>query len=414
MPRAGSRPIRTSRATQRSRRYEGQPWDVSVKSLVAFPQVLEPMNDKLDWTQKLGDAFLAQEKDVLAAVQRLRARAQESGNLKSNEQQNVIIGTGAGWPSQPHRPSCASSRRIREVIYVPAYNPTVVYGAWSYPALSAVLLAAVPGVLSGRRARHRICVGRRPCGRGRDLRQLQLGRRRRQHQRQQGRQHRSQLRSHQGRRAASGSMTRAIARVSPIATTRPARSIRRTSPAPTRAATSVAGTAARRTAPRPTGPARATAQAVRTTRVYPIGQVQRTVPTPATARAARTMPVYPIGQVADVPTRQPRGRCEQRGCIRPGRCGKSCRRGQPRRRRQYCRCRQSRVGVRPVRCWRQPRWLRSRWPRQCLPGRGRRRRLAAGLQPGSIQRAGFELQQIGRRRRAAAAVAVADAGARET
>ena len=53
---------------------ENQPWDVSVKSLVAFPQVLEPMNDKLDWTQKLGDAFLAQQKDVLAAVQRLRAQ----------------------------------------------------------------------------------------------------------------------------------------------------------------------------------------------------------------------------------------------------------------------------------------------------------------------------------------------------
>src|SRR6476620_1458092 len=70
---------------------ESQHWDVSVKSLVAFPQALEPMNDKLDWTQKLGDAFLAQEKDVLAAVQRLRARAQESGNLKTTEQQKVIV-----------------------------------------------------------------------------------------------------------------------------------------------------------------------------------------------------------------------------------------------------------------------------------------------------------------------------------
>jgi hypothetical protein len=58
---------------------ESKTWDVSVKSLVAFPQVLEPMNDKLDWTQKLGDAFLAQQKDVLDAVQRLRAKAQEVG-----------------------------------------------------------------------------------------------------------------------------------------------------------------------------------------------------------------------------------------------------------------------------------------------------------------------------------------------
>src|SRR5258708_37892962 len=70
---------------------EGQSWDVSVKSLVAFPQVLEPMNDKLDWTQKLGDAFLAQESDVLAAVQRLRVRAQKAGHLTTNAQQKVVV-----------------------------------------------------------------------------------------------------------------------------------------------------------------------------------------------------------------------------------------------------------------------------------------------------------------------------------
>ncbi|MEM5458884.1 DUF3300 domain-containing protein [Paraburkholderia phytofirmans] len=111
---------------------EGQPWDVSVKSLVAFPQVLEPMNDKLDWTQKLGDAFLAQESDVLAAVQRLRSRAEKSGNLKSNEQQKVI-----SEPAPAGGQAAQTIVRIEpanpEVIYVPAYNPTVVYGAWSYP-----------------------------------------------------------------------------------------------------------------------------------------------------------------------------------------------------------------------------------------------------------------------------------------
>jgi hypothetical protein len=113
---------------------ENQPWDTSVKSMVAFPQILEPMNDKLDWTQRLGDAFLAQQKDVFAAVQRLRARAKESGNLQSNEQQNVIVDPApAGSPA-------ATTTVVRiepanpEVIYVPAYNPTVVYGAWSYPA----------------------------------------------------------------------------------------------------------------------------------------------------------------------------------------------------------------------------------------------------------------------------------------
>ncbi|KAI3611239.1 hypothetical protein D8I24_0228 (plasmid) [Cupriavidus necator H850] len=114
---------------------ESQPWDVSVKSLVAFPQALEPMNDKLDWTQKLGDAFLAQEKDVLAAVQRLRSRAQQSGNLKSNEQQNVIVESPpAPVQGQPSQTVVRIEPANPEVIYVPAYNPTVVYGAWSSPA----------------------------------------------------------------------------------------------------------------------------------------------------------------------------------------------------------------------------------------------------------------------------------------
>ncbi|WP_454764803.1 DUF3300 domain-containing protein [Cupriavidus campinensis] len=112
-------------------------WDVSVKSLVAFPQVLEPMSDKLDWTQKLGDAFLAQEKDVLAAVQRLRARAKDSGNLKSNEQQKVIVEPAAA-PAPGQAPPTETIIRVEpanpQVIYVPAYNPTVVYGSWGYPS----------------------------------------------------------------------------------------------------------------------------------------------------------------------------------------------------------------------------------------------------------------------------------------
>jgi hypothetical protein len=93
------------------------------------------MNDKLDWTQKLGDAFLAQEKDVLAAVQRLRERAQQSGNLKSNEQQKVITepAPAGGQAAQTTQTIVRIEPANPEVIYVPAYNPTVVYGAWSYP-----------------------------------------------------------------------------------------------------------------------------------------------------------------------------------------------------------------------------------------------------------------------------------------
>jgi hypothetical protein len=108
---------------------EGQKWDVSVKSLVAFPQILEPMNEKIDWTQKLGDAFLADQKAVLDAVQRLRQRAQQSGNLKSSEQQKVMVEEAA-----PQQTVIKIEPADPQVVYVPAYNPTVVYGTWAYPA----------------------------------------------------------------------------------------------------------------------------------------------------------------------------------------------------------------------------------------------------------------------------------------
>ena len=106
------------------KKVENETWDVSVKSLTAFPNVLEMMNEKLDWTQKLGDAFLGQQKDVLAAAQRLRQMAKSSGNLESNQQQ-VVRSEAQAIIIEPAQP---------QTIYVPAYNPTVVYGAWPYPA----------------------------------------------------------------------------------------------------------------------------------------------------------------------------------------------------------------------------------------------------------------------------------------
>jgi len=105
-----------------------QTWDPAVKSITAVPQVLQQMNDKIDWTQKLGDAFLAQQSDVMDTVQRLRAKAYDAGNLKSSEQQVVKTetqGTQTIYVVQPAK---------TEVVYVPTYNPTVVYGAWWYPA----------------------------------------------------------------------------------------------------------------------------------------------------------------------------------------------------------------------------------------------------------------------------------------
>jgi len=113
---------------------EKQTWDDSVKALVPFPDVLTMMSEKLEWTQKLGDAFLAQQKDVMDTVQKLRRKAAEAGNLKSSKEQEVkkegdIIIVQAANP---------------QVVYVPAYNPTVVYGAWAYPAYPPYPVYAYP------------------------------------------------------------------------------------------------------------------------------------------------------------------------------------------------------------------------------------------------------------------------------
>ena len=115
-------------------------WDDSVKSLCSFPQTLDLLNEKIDWMQKLGDAFLDQRKDTMDAIQRMRAKAQAQGNLKSNEQQKVIVEQAAAQPAppasgQPAPPAEQTIIKIEpanpQVVYVPSYNPTVVYG--SYP-----------------------------------------------------------------------------------------------------------------------------------------------------------------------------------------------------------------------------------------------------------------------------------------
>jgi uncharacterized membrane protein YgcG len=105
-----------------------QSWDPSVKSLTATPQVLAMMNEKLDWTQQLGDAFLASEKDVLDGVQRLRKKALDAGNLKTGKEQTVTTeqeGSTTIIKIEPANPT---------VVYVPVYDPMVIYGPWPYPA----------------------------------------------------------------------------------------------------------------------------------------------------------------------------------------------------------------------------------------------------------------------------------------
>jgi hypothetical protein len=100
-----------------------QDWDASVKSLCGFPSVLKQMNENLDWTQDLGDAFLGQKAELMEAVQRMRKKALDAGQLKTNDQQKVTQ-EGQYIVVQSTNP---------EVIYVPTYSPTVVYGGWAYP-----------------------------------------------------------------------------------------------------------------------------------------------------------------------------------------------------------------------------------------------------------------------------------------
>jgi hypothetical protein len=105
-----------------------QTWEASVKSLTAFPQVLAMLNEKLDMTQKLGDAFLGQQKDVMAAIQRLRAKAEKAGNLKSSKEQKVSTAQEGGQTVIKIEPADP------QTVYVPTYNPAVVYGPWPYAA----------------------------------------------------------------------------------------------------------------------------------------------------------------------------------------------------------------------------------------------------------------------------------------
>jgi hypothetical protein len=111
--------------TQLAALLQNQSWDPSVQSLTAFPDVLNMMSDKIDWTQQLGDAFLDQQKGLMDAVQRLRIRARDAGHLQSGPQQTVVVASPSVIQIVPAAP---------EIVYVPVYNPLVVYGPWMYPA----------------------------------------------------------------------------------------------------------------------------------------------------------------------------------------------------------------------------------------------------------------------------------------
>jgi hypothetical protein len=105
---------------------EDQPWDASVKALVAFPHLLSRMSQDLRWTQDLGDAFLISEGDVMDRVQSLRNAAWEQGDLKTTEQVKIIV----------EKETIIIEPAVERVVYLPYYDTRVVYGSWrwsSYP-----------------------------------------------------------------------------------------------------------------------------------------------------------------------------------------------------------------------------------------------------------------------------------------
>jgi hypothetical protein len=120
-----------------------QDWDPSVKQLVSTPTVLDMMNDKLDWTEKLGDAVLAQQADVMGAIQRLRTKAQANGKLETTKQQKVTV------DQQGEKPVIVIEPASPDAVYVPYYNPTVVYGPWPYPEYPPYYYPPPPGYVVG-------------------------------------------------------------------------------------------------------------------------------------------------------------------------------------------------------------------------------------------------------------------------
>jgi hypothetical protein len=104
-----------------------QPWDPAVQSMAAFPEAVKRLADDVQWTTDLGNAFLAQQSDVMDAVQRMRKKAQDTGALKTTEQQKVetqVVEQKTVIIVEPADP---------QVIYVPSYSPTIVYGPPVYP-----------------------------------------------------------------------------------------------------------------------------------------------------------------------------------------------------------------------------------------------------------------------------------------
>src|SRR5260221_5838647 len=135
-----------------------QPWDPSVKALTPFPSVLGNMDKNLSWTSSLGDAYYNQQQDVMDAVQVMRQRAQEAGNLKTTPQHTVATQDS----------TIIIEAASPEVVYVPAYDPWLVYGgpieAWPgwgpYPGVGFGGPRLSLGIRFGMGFYGRVCAGR--------------------------------------------------------------------------------------------------------------------------------------------------------------------------------------------------------------------------------------------------------------
>lgn len=117
------------------RAVQDKEWDPSVKSLLAFPNLLSRMDEKLEWTKQLGDAFLAQEQQVMDSVQDLRRKAKAAGQLAPDERVRVVEDGG----------TIVIESANPRVVYVPYYDPWVVYGPWWWSAYPPVVWAPWPG-----------------------------------------------------------------------------------------------------------------------------------------------------------------------------------------------------------------------------------------------------------------------------
>jgi hypothetical protein len=124
---------------QLKRAVDKEGWDNSVKALAATPSVLEMMSTNLDWTQKLGDAVLAQQADVMDAIQRLRSKAQTNNKLTSTKEQTVTV------KQEQDKQVIAIEPAEPNTIQVPYYDPGVVYGEW--PLLSRHPATSLGGFL---------------------------------------------------------------------------------------------------------------------------------------------------------------------------------------------------------------------------------------------------------------------------